>query len=44
VADSTEVRDVLSVAVQEDRSVAATVLFDPGQGLSERNIAEQFTV
>jgi NAD+ kinase len=44
VADSTEVRDVLSVAVQEDRTIAATVLFDPGQGLSERNIAEQFTV
>ncbi|MBN8890853.1 MAG: NAD kinase [Rhodospirillales bacterium 70-18] len=44
VADSTEVRDVMSVAVQEDRSIAATVLFDPGQGLSERNIAEQFTV
>lgn len=44
VADFTEVRDVISVAVQEDRGVAATVLFDPGQGLSERNIAEQFTV
>lgn len=44
VADSTEVRDVLSVAVQEDRSIAAIVLFDPGQGLQERNIAEQFTV
>ncbi|MGH7154847.1 MAG: NAD kinase, partial [Acetobacteraceae bacterium] len=29
VADSTEVRDVLSVAVQEDRSIAAMVLFDP---------------
>jgi NAD+ kinase len=44
VADSTEVRDVASVGVCEDRSVAITVLFDPDQGLSERIIAEQFTV
>lgn len=44
VADFTEVRDVASVAVSEDRSVATTVLFDPDQGLSERIIAEQFTV
>jgi NAD+ kinase len=42
VADFTEVRDVLSVAVSEDRTVAATILFDPDQGLSERIIAEQF--
>ena len=44
VADFTEVRDVVSVAVIEDRTVSATVLFDPDQGLSERIIAEQFTV
>ena len=44
VADFTEVRDVVSVAVSEDRSAEVTVLFDPGQGLSERIIAEQFTV
>jgi NAD+ kinase len=44
VADFTEVRDVFSVAVSEDRSVTVTVLFDPGRGLSERIIAEQFTV
>ena len=44
VADFTEVRDVVSVAVSEDRSVSVTVLFDPDQGLSERIIAEQFTV
>ncbi len=44
VADFTEVRDVASVAVSEDRGVTATVLFDPEQGLSERIIAEQFTV
>ena len=44
VADSTEVRDVASVAVSEDRTIATTVLFDPEQGLSERIVAEQFTV
>lgn len=44
VADFTEVRDVVSVAVSEDRTVAVTVLFDPHQGLSERILAEQFTV
>jgi len=44
VADFTEVRDVLTVAVSEDRAVTVTVLFDPDQGLSERIIAEQFTV
>lgn len=43
VADFTEVRDVSSVAVSEDRGVVTTVLFDPGQSLSERIIAEQFT-
>ncbi len=43
VADSFEVRDVVSVAVHEDRSIQATVLSDPGQGLSERIIIEQFT-
>jgi NAD+ kinase len=44
VADFTEVRDVISVAVSEDRSLGATVLFDPDRALSERIIAEQFTV
>ena len=44
VADFTEVRDVASVRIWEDRSVATTILFDPDQGLSERIIAEQFTV
>lgn len=44
VADFTEVRDVVSVAVSEDRSLSATVLFDPDRALSERIIAEQFTV
>ena len=44
VADFTEVRDVVSVAVSEDRGTTANILFDPDQGLSERIIAEQFTV
>ncbi|HET8996849.1 MAG TPA: NAD kinase [Acetobacteraceae bacterium] len=44
VADFTEVRHVVSVSVQEDRSRHVTVLFDPDRGLSERIIAEQFTV
>ena len=44
VADFTEVRDVISVAVSEDRSTSITVLFDPDRVLSERIIAEQFTV
>jgi NAD+ kinase len=43
-ADSTEVRDVVSVTVREDRSIQATILFDPDHGLSERILAEQFTV
>jgi NAD+ kinase len=43
-ADSTEVRDVVSVSVREDRSIQACILFDPDQGLSERILAEQFTV
>ncbi len=44
VADFTEVRNVASVAVTEDRTISVGVLFDPDQGLSERIIAEQFTV
>jgi len=44
VADYVEVREVLSVDVREDRGVSLTLLFDPDRGLSERIIAEQFTV
>ncbi|MBO1075973.1 NAD kinase [Roseomonas marmotae] len=44
VADYVEVRDVRSVEVREDRSSRLTLLFDPDHGLSERIIAEQFTV
>jgi NAD+ kinase len=43
VADFTEVRDVISVAVSEDRGISVPILFNPDQGLSERIIAEQFT-
>ena len=43
VADAFEVRDVASVAVSEDRTMAWTLLFDPDVPLSERIIAEQFT-
>lgn len=42
VADSFEVRRVISVAVSEERGIWATVLFDPDQGLSERILTEQF--
>jgi NAD+ kinase len=44
VADYVEVRDVRSVEVREDRGSCLTLLFDPDHGLSERIIAEQFTV
>ncbi|MBR0648478.1 NAD kinase [Roseomonas terrae] len=44
VADYTEARDVSRVEVREARDVSLTLLFDPDHGLSERIIAEQFTV
>jgi NAD+ kinase len=44
VADSTEVRRVISVAASEDRSVRARILSDPDRPLTERVIREQFTV
>ncbi|MCR9220712.1 MAG: NAD kinase [Alphaproteobacteria bacterium] len=43
VADSTEVRDVRHVAIHEDRTVAATIMFDPEHNLEERILKEQFT-
>jgi NAD+ kinase len=42
VADDSEVRNVTSVDVAEDRSVAVTMLFDAGHSLDERILAEQF--
>jgi len=44
VADYTEARDVRRVEVREALDVSLTLLFDPDHGLSERIIAEQFTV
>ncbi len=43
VADFTEVRDVVSVDVFEDRSVTLNLLFDPESSLDERIRKEQFT-
>jgi NAD+ kinase len=42
VADHDEVRDVQSVEVRSDRSIAMTMLFDPGHSLEERILREQF--
>lgn len=44
VADSTEVREVAEVEIEENRDVAAVILFQAGQSLSERNLAEQFSL
>lgn len=41
-ADSNSVRDVLSVEIQSEPSIAHRILFDPGHGLEERLIREQF--
>ncbi|HWI26424.1 MAG TPA: NAD kinase [Stellaceae bacterium] len=42
VADFTEVRDVISVEVRENREVALVMLFDPEHNLEERVLKEQF--
>lgn len=42
VADNYEVRDVVSVTAEEDRSISMTVLFNHGQSLDERILREQF--
>jgi NAD+ kinase len=42
-ADSRSVRDVLWVEVHSDQSVTHRLLFDPGHGLEERLLREQFT-
>ena len=41
-ADSRSVRDVVSVEVQSEPAIAHRLLFDPGHGLEERLIREQF--
>ncbi len=43
VADDFEVRDVTSVDVAEDRSIAMTMLYDAGHNLDERILSEQFS-
>jgi NAD+ kinase len=42
VADSTEVRDPVRIAIASATDVAHRLLFDPGHGLEERLIREQF--
>jgi NAD+ kinase len=42
VADYTEVRDVVSVEIRENRDVAMTLLFDRDANLEERVLKEQF--
>lgn len=42
VADNVEFKNVLEVTVREDRSHKVTMLFDPGHGLEERILNEQF--
>ncbi|MGQ0675532.1 MAG: NAD kinase [Rhodospirillales bacterium] len=44
VADMTEVRDVAKVKIKVERKTSLTLLFDPGQHLSERILKEQFLV
>ncbi len=42
VADSTEVRNVARVDITSEPDISHTLLFDPGHGLEERLIREQF--
>ena len=42
-ADGNSYRDVASVEIRSDPSISHTILFDPGHGLDERLISEQFT-
>ena len=42
-ADGNSYRDVVAVEIASDPSVEHAILFDPGHGLEERLISEQFT-
>ncbi|MFN3208416.1 MAG: NAD kinase [Roseovarius sp.] len=42
-ADSKAIPDVLSVEVRSDAGIAHRILFDPGHGLEERLLREQFS-
>lgn len=44
VADFTEVRDVVSVTIYEERSISLSLLFDPEHNLEERILKEQFVL
>lgn len=41
-ADNTEARNIVEVAIHEDRSISLAMLFDPEHGLEERILKEQF--
>ena len=41
-ADSTLVPNVLSVEIQSEPEISHNMLFDPGHGLEERLLREQF--
>lgn len=42
VADFTEIREVVSVAIKEEATIYSTLLFDPEHNLEERILKEQF--
>ena len=42
-ADATEVRDIKSVIITEDRSIDLNILYDPDHNLDERVLKEQFS-
>ncbi|MDD9726331.1 NAD kinase [Roseovarius sp. SK2] len=42
-ADSSSIRNVLSVEVRSDPTIQHRILFDPGHGLEERLLREQFS-
>jgi len=42
VADNVEFKNVVEVVVRETRDHQVTLLFDPGTGLEERVLSEQF--
>lgn len=43
-ADMHEVRDVISVMIEQSKEVTLTLLFDPNHGLEERIFTEQFNL
>ncbi|MEO9970500.1 MAG: NAD kinase [Hyphomonadaceae bacterium] len=43
-ADNVEVRDIISVDIEEDQKHSLIMLFDPGHALDERILSEQFRV